>query len=209
MSTSGQVQIPSRVRAGRGRVGRLKWLPNAITATRLAGVPLVWATAARARGRTSRSAALLFGAVAATDYIDGALARRLRAESRFGQIADPAVDRLLNLAGVTALLQLRRLHPAGPALLIAREFLSVVGFIFAARRGVVLRVDLAGKGSSALTMIATGLALLTDDPTADAIFWIAVVAAIGTFVHYAINTQRLLAAGSDTQVEPRSTSIQA
>lgn len=187
---------------------RLRWLPNALTATRLAGVPLVSAVANRATGRTSPTAALLFGAVAATDYVDGALARRLGAESRFGRIADPAVDRLLNLVGIAALVQLRRLHPAGPSLLIAREILSVAGFLFAQRRGVTLYVDTAGKGSSALTMIATGLALLTDDPTADVIFWAAVLASLGTFAHYALTAQRLIAEAG-TESEGGSTSIPA
>lgn len=188
--------------------GRLRWLPNALTATRLAGVPLVSAVASRARGRTSPAAALLFGAVAATDYVDGALARRLGAESRFGRIADPAVDRLLNLAGIAALIQLRRLHPVGPSLLVTREVLSVAGFLVAHRRGVTLRVDTAGKGSSALTMIATGLALLTDDPLADVIFWAAVLASLGTFAHYAIEAQRLIAeAGAES--EGSSTSMPA
>ncbi len=208
MSANGKVDIGRAAPRG-GVTRRLRWLPNAVTAARLVGVPVVSAVAHRARSRTSPPAALLFGAVAATDYVDGALARRLDAKTRFGQIADPAVDRLLNLAGIVALLQVRRLHAAGPALLITRELLAVTGFIVAARRGVLLEVDLAGKGSSALTMIATGLALLTDDPVADVVFWIAVVAAIGTFVHYALHARRLLAEANGAEVEAHSTSSQA
>ena len=209
MESNGHRQtVPRTIRASPWAL-RLKWLPNAITATRLVGVPVVTATASRARGRTSPVTALMFCAIAATDYVDGALARRLGAETRFGQVADPAVDRLLNLAGIAALLQVRRLHAVGPSLLVARELLAVIGFIAAARRGVVLKVDLVGKGSSALTMVAVGLALLTEDPVADGLFWTAVVAALGTFVHYAIHARRLLAAAGDTTQEARSTSIQA
>jgi len=175
---------------------RLSWLPNAITAARLAGVPLVWALArARAGRRTSPSAALAFASVAATDYADGALARRLHAESVVGRIADPAVDRLLNLVGIAALLRLRRLGPLGPSILIGREVLSVVGYVLARRRGVVLHVDRAGKASSALTMLATALALWRPERAAARLFGLAVVASLGTFAHYVIMAARRSSAG--------------
>jgi phosphatidylglycerophosphate synthase len=170
---------------------RLRWLPNAITAVRLAGVPVVWALARPKPGRrTSPAAAYVFGAVAATDYVDGALARRLRAESDVGRIADPAVDRLLNLVGIAALIRVRRLGPLGPAILILREVLSVVGYLVARRRGVVLHVDTAGKGSSALTMLATALALWRPERAFTRLFDAAVVASLATFGHYVWTARR-------------------
>lgn len=80
---------------------------------------------------------------------------------------------------------LGRLHPAGPLLLMARELLAVGGFLFALRRGVVLRVDMAGKVSSALTMFATGAVLLFAGAWADWLFWVAVIVAVATLAHYA------------------------
>ncbi len=168
-----------------GRAGRLWWLPNALTLLRFAAIPVLVVVAATASGPTSITVGLLFGGIAATDWLDGWLARRLHAESAFGRIADPAADRLLNLVGLAAVILLGRLHPAGPLLLIARELLAVGGFLFALRRGVVLRVDRAGKASSALTMFATGAVLLFAGAWADWLFWLAVVVAVATLVHYA------------------------
>lgn len=164
---------------------RLWWLPNALTLLRFAAIPVLVVVAATAEGPTSTAAGLLFGGIAATDWLDGWLARRLHAESAFGRIADPAADRLLNLVGLAAVIVLGRLHPAGPLLLMARELLAVGGFLFALRRGVVLRVDMAGKVSSALTMFATGAVLLFAGAWADWLFWVAVIVAVATLAHYA------------------------
>jgi cardiolipin synthase (CMP-forming) len=46
----------------------------------------------------------LLGALGATDWIDGYLARRLNQVSEFGKIFDPTVDRLLFLVATTAII---------------------------------------------------------------------------------------------------------
>lgn len=174
-----------------GSARRLAWLPNGLTLIRLAGIPALLVVAATAKGPTSPTVAFLFGGIAATDWLDGWLARRLHAESDFGRIADPAVDRLLVVAGLVAVLLLGRLHPIGPALLIGREVLAVGGFLVAARMGVVMRVDLAGKASSALAMTATGGVLLFSAAWADVLFWVSVVFAMATLVHYSWRARSL------------------
>ena len=45
-------------------------------------------------------AAFMFALAASTDFVDGQLARRTHTVSRLGQLLDPAVDRLLMIAGV-------------------------------------------------------------------------------------------------------------
>jgi cardiolipin synthase len=80
--------------------GLATW-PNLITLLRLACLPLfVWLLF----GRNDReSAAYVLGALGATDWVDGWLARRLHQQSRFGAIFDPAVDRLLFIVGIGAI----------------------------------------------------------------------------------------------------------
>ena len=92
---------------------RLAWLPNALTIARLAALPVLLVVLIRAEGPTSVPAAVIFGVVAATDFLDGLLARRLGAESRFGRIADPLADRLLVLVGLVGVILLDRLNPVG------------------------------------------------------------------------------------------------
>ena len=163
---------------------RLAWLPNALTIARLAALPVLLVVLARAEGPTSVPAAVIFGIVGATDFLDGILARRLGAESRFGRIADPLADRLLVLVGLVGVILLDRLNPVGPAILMFREVFVVAAYAWLMRRGIEMRVDLAGKVSSALTMVATGGVILLDQAWVDALFWASVALALVTLLNY-------------------------
>jgi CDP-diacylglycerol--glycerol-3-phosphate 3-phosphatidyltransferase len=177
----------TRPRAGH----RLRWLPNALTLTRAACLPLIAAVALASEGPTSMLAGWLFLAVGLTDYLDGTLARRLGAESAFGRLADPLVDRLLIAVGLIGLIVLGRMPLAAPLLMMLRDGLAIAGFAWCARRGIDLRVDLPGKSSSALAMIATALAYMSDAVWVDALFWLAVVLAYATLLHYVRIVRRL------------------
>lgn len=72
-------------------------VPNAITVMRLACIPLfVWLLFAR---DDRASAAWLLGALGATDWVDGWVARRFDQISELGKVLDPTVDRLLFIVG--------------------------------------------------------------------------------------------------------------
>ena len=167
-----------------GAAARWGWLPNALTIARLAALPVLLAVLIRAEGPTSVTAAVIFGVVGATDFLDGILARRLGAESRFGRIADPLADRLLVLVGLVGVILLDRLHPAGPAILMFREVFVVAAYAWLLRQGIEMRVDMAGKVSSALTMVATGGVILLDQTWVDALFWASVALAVATLLNY-------------------------
>ena len=163
----------------------LRWIPNALTIARLVALPVLLVVLIEADGPTSPLAAGIFGAVAFTDFVDGRLARRWDAESRFGRIADPLADRLLVGVALIGVILLDRMNPAAPAILIARDVLIVAAFALLLSRGVEMRVDMAGKVSSALTMVAAGAAILLDQAWVDVLMWVAVALAVGTFVNYA------------------------
>ena len=169
---------------GTPRTTRLRWLPNAITILRLAGIPVLIWLVAQADGPTAPEVAIVFFALAATDFVDGKLARALHAESAFGRVADPLADRLLMAVGLISLIVLDRFPWPGPAIILARDLTAMAAFVVLARRGVTLRVDTPGKISSALAMIAVALALLLDRTWVDVLFWAAVALSIATFVNY-------------------------
>lgn len=77
-------------------------LPNAITLVRLLCIPiflyLLFARDARL------GAAILLGALGATDWVDGYAARHLGQVSNFGKAFDPTVDRLLLITGVVSII---------------------------------------------------------------------------------------------------------
>ncbi|NDC46918.1 MAG: CDP-alcohol phosphatidyltransferase family protein, partial [Actinobacteria bacterium] len=76
--------------------------PNLVTLLRLLCLPLfLWLLFTR---DDRAAAAYLLGVLGATDWIDGWLARKLQQRSEFGAVFDPAVDRLLFIVGVGAII---------------------------------------------------------------------------------------------------------
>jgi CDP-diacylglycerol--glycerol-3-phosphate 3-phosphatidyltransferase len=179
-----------------------KWLPNALTAARLVAIVPFTILLARSDDAVSTAAALLFAAAASTDFLDGYLARHANAQTRFGRIADPLADRLLVAVGLVGLILLDRIHPVVPAILLARDLVLVLGFVVMMRRGVEMRVDLAGKISSALTMLGTGGAILLDQLWVDGLLWAAVALALVTCANYARAAVRILRLRGGTSTSP-------
>ncbi len=179
--------VPAR--AG-SRTGRVAWLPNAITIARLAALPVLAYFLAVDDGPTSTRAAVSFGVIGATDFVDGKLARRLHAESRFGAVADPFADRMLMAVGLVGLIVLGRYSWPGPTVILVRDAVAVAAFVVLARRGRMLRVDTLGKFSSGMAMLAVGFALLLDQLWVDVLFWAAVAVSVAALAHYAAGARR-------------------
>ena len=79
-------------------------LPNWMTVMRIAITPLVavliWSDMAP---HGYQFALYLYTIASVTDYVDGFIARRLKVESRFGEMLDPIADKLLIAAVLLAL----------------------------------------------------------------------------------------------------------
>lgn len=107
------------------------------------------------------AATALFALTAATDFLDGQIARRTNTVSRVGQLLDPTVDRLLMICAVVGLLVLGRLPLWVVVLVLARDlFLLVGGAILFKRYGIRVSVIYAGKFATTFMFIgAAGLML--------------------------------------------------
>lgn len=77
-------------------------IPNAFTLVRLLLLPVFLYVLFGLDNRAA--AAWMLGALGATDWVDGYLARRLGQVSEFGKVFDPTVDRLLFLVATTAII---------------------------------------------------------------------------------------------------------
>jgi len=76
-------------------------IPNLISVMRLGCIPLfLWLLFSK---EDRWGAALLLGALGASDWVDGFIARRFNQVSELGKILDPTADRLLLLVGVFAI----------------------------------------------------------------------------------------------------------
>ena len=165
-------------------------LPNILTTARLLAVPLfVWMILA-SEGPTSFPAAVFFGVMAFTDWLDGWLARRLKAESRFGRIADPLVDHLLIGVGLLSLIFLGRVSWPVPAIILARDATLAIGFYLLARRGFLATVDRGGKLSALTVMASVTLALAFNSAWVDALLVLAAALSLVTLANYLVKTAK-------------------
>ncbi len=94
--------IASGTEPGRDDESRILTVPNVITFVRLACLPLYLVILL---GQDKRfAAALLLGALGATDWVDGYIARHFHQVSTLGKVLDPVADRLLFFVGIAGIL---------------------------------------------------------------------------------------------------------
>jgi cardiolipin synthase len=138
-------------------------IPNALTFLRFLGIPLfIWlALDLRADGW----AILVLMIAGATDYFDGKLARALNQESRFGEIADPTIDRLY-IAATIIVLYLRDAIPLWViAILVIRDLaMALLAGVIALRGLPTLEVTYLGKAATFNLLYAFPFLLLALNP---------------------------------------------
>ena len=188
-------------------------IPNLLTALRLlagvimflmlagamGGVPLLSAyLSPEDQFALQRMAFLIFVIAASTDWVDGFLARRWHAESRWGAILDPIADKILVTGTIVGLLASGTsadvVIPYG--LILFREFaVSALRETTAGR--IELKVTMLAKWKTTLQLVALGAQLLAliwtgaEDnwmPTfvtfADILVWVAAIVTLWTGWQY-------------------------
>jgi CDP-diacylglycerol--glycerol-3-phosphate 3-phosphatidyltransferase len=112
-------------------------------------------------------AAALFCVAAATDWIDGRLARRWGLTTTLGSFLDTTADKLLVTGGLVALVAVERASPWIAVLIIGRELviMGLRGLI--AAEGTVMSPSLLGKLKTTVQFFAIALAIVRPgDPVA-------------------------------------------
>ena len=143
-------------------------LPNTITILRTGVVPILLLFPLMAATRLgSQVMAWLFIVAAATDVVDGWLARRGAQVTRVGKLLDPLADKLLVATALIVLLAVGRIPTwaAGLVVVIVGRELAVTGLRgLASAGGRVMAASGLGKVKTVFQNIAIG-ALLFPDPT--------------------------------------------
>jgi CDP-diacylglycerol--glycerol-3-phosphate 3-phosphatidyltransferase len=121
---------------------------------------------------TTRHAALfIFAIMAATDKLDGYLARKLNQASKLGALLDPVADKLLVAASIV-LLSFPTVAGAGYAIakfvvitVYAKDVLLAFGtlFLLAKRGSVHIRARLSGKASTVIQLALVMATLVAVD----------------------------------------------
>jgi CDP-diacylglycerol--glycerol-3-phosphate 3-phosphatidyltransferase len=105
-------------------------------------------------------AAVLFCVAAATDWIDGRLARRWGVTTTLGSFLDTTADKLLVTGGLVALVAVDRASPWIAVLIVGRELviMGLRGLI--AAEGTVMSPSLLGKLKTTVQFFAIALAII-------------------------------------------------
>lgn len=147
---------PRRAATGKGAQASDKvfTLPNLISVVRLCLVPVFLVLLLEGY---DVMAAFLFALAAGTDWVDGQIARRTNAVSKLGQLLDPAVDRILMIAGVAGLFLVGRLPLWIILVVLIRDLLLLVGGAYLIKR-YRIRVAVIFPGKVATTLLFVGFA---------------------------------------------------
>lgn len=120
-------------------------LPNKLSITRMALIPVMVALMYPNNLICNLLAAAVFGAAAFTDYLDGHIARKESIVTDFGKFIDPVADKLLNLSAMIMLIHLG-LMPAWMVIVILARELCVDGLrMVAVGNGKVIAAGKLGK----------------------------------------------------------------
>ena len=124
---------------------------------------------------------LILAVAAATDLLDGALARRL-GSSRFGAFIDPVADKLFMLAAFLVVAHSRELTWYEITAVLLRDLVATIAFIvtYISGRAMAIPARLGGKAVTVAQVLAL-IAFLTDSPLLRPLAW-----ATGAIALYAI-----------------------
>jgi len=143
-------------------------LPNSITLTRIASVPLlIWALSPKFPthgfpGEQEIFASAIFILASITDGVDGYLARRRGQITTLGILLDPLADKMMVASAFILLVQYnpRVMHPWIAVLVIGREFLVSGLRSIASSEGFTIEASELGKLKTVTQIVAVVAAIL-------------------------------------------------
>lgn len=146
-------------------------LPNRLTLARIILIPIFMAflLIQDAKGRTILPyqdvvAAIIFILAAATDGLDGYIARKRGLVTTLGKFMDPLADKLLVSAALISLVELGDVPAWVAWIILGREF-AVTGIrAIASADGIVIAASKLGKIKTVTQVIAISAILLNDWP---------------------------------------------
>jgi len=170
-------------------------LPNALTLSRIAFVPLMLVLLLGEEAGPLPAAAAVFAAAALTDAADGHLARSRGLVTTFGRIADPLADKLLVGTALITLVAIDRLALWIALVIGIREAGVALLRWHAGRQGIELHVSQLGKVKTCFQMTAIATLMLVPDPNATwvwallmAVVWLTVLSGAQYVIEYARQT---------------------
>jgi CDP-diacylglycerol--glycerol-3-phosphate 3-phosphatidyltransferase len=175
---------------GAGRAGPIaRYLPNALTVSRILLAPAIGVLVVRSHGQGDWPAGVLFGITALTDQFDGVLARIWRTESAFGKVVDPLADKLLIGTAIYCLILCHRLPWLALVLPFVRHGLFWTARFLSPRRGM-LSPSWPGKLSAWILYTGVGFMIVSRESAWWLLwlFWIGMAMTFMDALRYAFQT---------------------
>ena len=137
-------------------------LPNILTSVRILLVPILVVVLLTKFDGKEFVGLGLFLLAALTDFLDGYFARRWNLVSRFGQLLDPAADKILVAAAFVSLVELdSRVTPSWMVVaILAREFAVNALRSHAAAEQIVIPAGVSGKIKTGAQIVAISLLII-------------------------------------------------
>ena len=161
----GRLSLPQAVDVSPApqETNRIVTIPNIITLIRFAVLPFyLWLLFGP---KNYVGAGLVLGALGATDWVDGRLARRLGQVSAVGKVLDPVVDRLLMLTAVISVAWVHAVPVWFAGLTLLRELLiSAATLLIAGLGGRRIDVLWVGKAGTFAMMTSYPAFLIAHGP---------------------------------------------
>ncbi len=136
------------------RKTKLLNLPNILTLSRVAAVPIVVFLLLFESKQNCFWAAFVFTAASITDWLDGYLARKWGIVTILGKFLDPLADKLIVMAALIMLIPLGRVPAWAVFVILARELIVSGIRSIASSEGIVIAASDLGKYKTIFQMIA-------------------------------------------------------
>lgn len=137
-----------------GKTANLMNLPNILTLSRVAAVPVVVLLLMFESRQSCFWAALIFTLASLTDWLDGYLARKWQIVTILGKFLDPLADKLIVMAALIMLIPLDRVPAWAVFVILARELIVSGIRSIASSEGIVIAASDLGKYKTIFQMVA-------------------------------------------------------
>lgn len=143
----------------------------------------------------------LFIIAAATDGVDGYVARKYNQVTNFGKFIDPLADKLLITAALISMIQCGLITAVPVIIIIAREFMITSLRIVAIGSGKVLAAMFSGKLKMFVQIVVTAMLILKNEFTAIWVYsdiviayavWLMVAVTVYSGIDYMIKNWKLI-----------------
>lgn len=185
---SADTEQPEHTDGNRGLTGRhaLWTLPNALSLLRIFMVPVLVVFLLT---KVTWAGLAVFLAAAATDWLDGHLARKRRQITTLGTLLDPLADKLLMSAAFISLVELGVAQAWMVMVIIGRELAVTSLRGIAADQGIIIAASALGKYKLASQVVAVSILILSARfaelvPLGNAALWVVVFLSVWSATRY-------------------------